>query len=170
MPNPIYVWFEGTKQGPYGGWGSWAGEDDQKGREGSSLVQQFEHEVTSPRDTSTGLASGMRVHRPVRIVKRIDKASPRIYQSLVQNEHLKKVEFKWYRIAQSGAGGQEHYFTTLLEDAVIAAVKEWFPLTVDEDYDHYSHFEDVSIVYRRITWTWQQGGVTTTDDWQERDS
>ena len=104
MPNPIYAWFEGANQGAIEGWGSWPGEDDQEGREGASLVQQFEHEITIPRDPQSGQASGRRVHHPVRCIKRIDKASPKLYQALCQGERFNKVEFKWFRVDPTGAG------------------------------------------------------------------
>ena len=104
MPNPIYGWFEGQKQGKIEGWGSWPGEDDQTGREGASLIQQFNHEITIPRDAQSGLASGRRVHHPVQLVKRIDKSSPKLFQALCQGERFPKVEFKWFRIDPTGAG------------------------------------------------------------------
>jgi len=166
MPNPIYGWFEGQKQGKMEGWGSWPGEDDQTGREGASLIQQFEHEITIPRDAQSGLASGRRVHHPVRIVKRIDKASPKLLQAECQGERFPKVEFKWYRIDPTGAGGQVHYFTTMLEEAIIVGMKTWFPITADSTKNDYSHFEDVLFTYRKIVWRWEDGGIETEDDWK----
>jgi type VI secretion system secreted protein Hcp len=166
MPNPIYAWFKGETQKNIEGWGSWAGEDDQAGREGSSLVQQFDHEITIPHDPQSGQATGRRVHHPVRIVKRIDKASPKLYQALCSGERLTPVTFKWYRIDPTGAGGQQHYFSTTLEEAVIIAMKEWFPHTSDREKSDYSHFEDVAFTYRKIIWRWEDGGIETQDDWK----
>jgi type VI secretion system secreted protein Hcp len=166
MANPIYIWFKGVTQGPIEGWGSWAGEDDQMGREGSSLVQAFSHEVTIPRDPQSGMASGRRVHHPLVITKRIDKASPKLYMALTKGERLTEVTVKWYRIVQAGGGGQEHYFTTKLEEAVIVSIKDWFPITMDPQKRDYSHLEDISLTYRSITWTWEDGGITSTDDWR----
>jgi type VI secretion system secreted protein Hcp len=168
MANPIYVWFTGVKQGPIEGWGSWLGEDDQTGREGSSLVQAYSHEVTIPRDPQSGMASGPRVHHPVTITKRIDKASPKLYLALTTGERLKEVVIKWYRIVQAGGGGQEHYYTTKLEEAVIVGMKQWFPITMDPAKRDYSHLEDVSLTYRKIIWTWVDGGIETEDDWKAR--
>jgi type VI secretion system secreted protein Hcp len=166
MPNPIYVWFTGVQQGKIEGWGSWTGEDDQVGREGSSLVQQFNHDVTIPRDPQSGLASGRRVHHPIQIVKRIDKASPKLFQALTQGERFSDVTYKWYRIDQSGAGGQQHYFTIKLEEAVLVSMKQWFPITSDSARSNYSHFEDIAMTYRKIIWTWEDGGIQTQDDWK----
>ena len=166
MANPIYIWFKGVTQGPIEGFGSWAGEDDQTGREGSSLVQAFSHEVTIPRDPQSGMASGRRVHHPLTITKRLDKASPKLFKALTQGEHFSEVTVKWFRIVQAGGGGQEHYFTTKLEDAVIVSIKQWFPITMDTTKRDYSHLEDVSLTYRKIVWTWVDGGIESEDDWR----
>jgi type VI secretion system secreted protein Hcp len=166
MPNPIYAWFKGVKQGDISGYGSWVGEDDQVGREGSSFIQSFEHKVEVPRDKTTGIGSGRRIHGPVILTKRIDKASPLLYSALRNNEGL-TVTIKWYRFVQGGGGGQEHYYTTLLEDARLAWVREWFPMILDLDTANYGHQEQLALAYRRITWTWVNGGVEFTDDWIE---
>jgi type VI secretion system secreted protein Hcp len=168
MATPIFGWFEGTKQGLMKGWGSWPGEDDVKGREDSSLIYQFDHEITVPRNPQSGLPSGHRVHHPVRVIKRKDKASPLLYQALCTNERFVKVEFKWFR-ANAVSGRQEHYFTTLLEDSVLVEMKDWFPITVDKEKDSYSHMESLAFTYRKIHWTWLVGGtVESYDDWKEQ--
>ena len=166
MPNPIYIWYTGVTQGPMEGYGSWAGEDDQAGKEGSSLVLSLTHEVTSQRDQATGLASGRRIHMPLTITKRIDKASPKLYMALTKNEQLSDVTVKWFRVVQAGGGGQEHYFTTKLEGAVVSNIRQWFPIISDPTKREYSHLEDVSFSYNKITWTWEDGGITHTDDWR----
>ncbi|HRB82604.1 MAG TPA: type VI secretion system tube protein TssD, partial [Nitrospira sp.] len=96
MPIPAYLTVEVEKQGKI------EGSCDLKGREGAILVQAFDHEVRIPSDPQTGLASGKRVHGPLKIVKQVDKASPLLYQALCTGEHLKSVEIKWYRIAKDG--------------------------------------------------------------------
>jgi len=164
MATPIFAWFEGTAQGKIDGWGSWPGEDDVKDREGSSLIYQLEHEVKVPRNPQTGLPSGQRVHHPVRVIKRMDKATPKLFQALVHAELFKSVTFKWYR-TKSGSGRQEHYFTTELQNAMLVEMKDWFPLTVDEDKGTYSHFEDLAFTYRKIRWVWEIDGIESEDDW-----
>jgi type VI secretion system secreted protein Hcp len=166
MATPIFGWFDGVVQGKIEGWGSWPGEDDIKDREGSSLIYQLEHEITIPRNPQTGLPAGQRVHHPVRVIKRIDKASPKLFQALCQAERFKTVTFKWYR-TKAGSGKQEHYFTTELQDAILVGMKDWFPITVDQDKESYSHFEDLALTYRRIRWVWEIDGIEAIDDWQE---
>jgi type VI secretion system secreted protein Hcp len=163
MAKNIHAWFEECSVGTIDGHGSWPGIDSQEGKEGSSMILQFSHEVQMPRDPQSGQAMGSRTHKPVRLVKRIDKASPMLYQALTTAAPL-KVTLKWYR-HNADEGGEQHYFTTVLENANIVEVKEWFPMTLDSSKSDYSHMEDVAICYQTITWTWEDGGVTSTDDW-----
>lgn len=164
MPNPIYVWFKGATQGVIAGHGSWPGEDDQKGREDSCLVHEFSSEVEIPVDLQSGQASGRRQHHPISLMKRIDKASPKLLQALCTNEVLTEVRFEFYRHDQMGK--QEKYYTIKLEQAVLVEIKQWFPPTTDPTKSHYQHMETVSLMYRKIEWTWEKGGITSQDDWQ----
>jgi len=133
------------------------------GREDTILVEAFNHQVSMPRDPQTGLASGKRRHEPMSVVKFYDKSSPLLYQALCTGEHFKDVTLKWYRIASTGQ--EEHYFTTLLEDAILVAIRTFMPSALDKETEQYGHMEECSFTYRRITWTFEDGGVTATDDW-----
>jgi type VI secretion system secreted protein Hcp len=164
MPNPIYVWFKGATQGVISGHGSWTGEDDQKGREDSCLVHEFASDIEIPVDLATGQASGRRRHKPIHLSKRIDKASPKLFQALCTAEVLTEVRFEFYRHDQMGK--QEKYYTIKLTQAVIVDMKQWFPITHDQSKTHYQHMESVSLTYRKIEWTWEKGGITSMDDWQ----
>jgi len=64
-------------------------------------------------------------------VKFYDKSSPLLYQALCTGEHFKDVTLKWYRIASTGQ--EEHYFTTLLEDAILVAIRPFMPNALDKD-------------------------------------
>ncbi|HTF36468.1 MAG TPA: Hcp family type VI secretion system effector [Myxococcota bacterium] len=164
MPNPIYVWFKGANQGDIGGHGSWPGEDDQKGREKSSIVYEFDYQVEIPFDVDTGQASGRRRHKPIVFTKRIDKASPQLHQACTSGETLTKVKFEFYRV--DPMGGQEKYYTIELDNAKIVNIEQWFPITHDKETAHYPHLEEVQLTFQKITYTWVKGGVTSTDDWQ----
>ncbi len=138
----IHISLEGQTQGVI------PGSCTAAGKEGTSVVVSFEHDVHIPLDTA-GQPMGVRVHQPLSIVKLIDKASPLLYQALVTGERL-VVELKWYRIDPTG--GEEHYFTTKLEDAIIVAIN---PSLL--------HMEDVSFTYRKIIWTWEPDRITAED-------
>ncbi|PIX84334.1 MAG: type VI secretion system tube protein Hcp [Nitrospirae bacterium CG_4_10_14_3_um_filter_70_108] len=157
MPMPAHMTLTGENQGAIKGSCTMAGRED------TILVEAFNHQVSMPRDPQTGLASGKRRHEPMSVVKFYDKSSPLLYQALCTGEHFKDVTLKWYRIASTGQ--EEHYFTTLLEDAILVAIRPFMPNALDKETEQYGHMEECSFTYRRITWTFEDGGVTATDDW-----
>lgn len=157
MALPAYLTLTGEKQGVI------KGSCTQRGRENTILVQAVEHDVSIPRDTQTGLASGKRVHHPLTIVKAIDKSSPLLYMALTTGEHLKSVELKWYQINEKGQ--EENYFITALEDAIIVSMKAWKKNCLDPSFAHLGDMEDVSFTYRKIMWRWVKDGIESEDDW-----
>ena len=157
MALPAYLTLTGERQGVING------SCNQKGREGTILVQAVDHEVTIPRDPQTGLATGKRVHNPLTILKAVDRSSPLLYMALTSGEHMKTVEIKWYQINEKGQ--EENYFTTKLEDALIISMKEWKRNCSDPAWAHLSDMEEVSFTYRRIIWRSMKEGVESEDDW-----
>jgi len=157
MPMPAHLTMEGENQGKI------EGSCEMQGREGTFLVEGMTHEINIPRDPQTGLATGKRIHGPLTITKVYDKSSPKLYQALVTGEHMKNVTVKWYRI--SPAGAEEHYFTHVLEDAIIVSVKPWMPNCLDPKTESFTHMEDVSFTYKKIKWTWEVDGIEAEDSW-----
>ena len=167
MPTPAYMRIEGEKQGLITA-GTFTedsvGNIYQEGHEDEVLVQGFEHQVLLPRDPQSGQPTGQRVHKPVRITKVFDKASPLMYNALTSGEKLPKVEIKWYRT--SATGTQEHYFTTVLHDAIIVDITASMPNCQDPSQAHFTHLEDVFMTYRAIDWTHEVSGTSGNDDWR----
>lgn len=167
MPTPAYMTIEGTSQGNIT---QAAFTEDsvgniwQEGHEDEVLVQAFKHNVMIPRDPQSGQPSGQRTHRPVTVTKIFDKASPLLYNALCSGEVLTNVEIKWYRTAVSGA--QEHYFTIKMEDAVIVDIQGYMPNCQDPANEAFTHLEDVSFSYRKITWNHEVAGTSGSDDWR----
>ncbi len=58
------------------------------GKEGTIVVSNCTHEIARDTDTSSGLPTEARQHKPVTITKEVDKASPLIYKALCTNEVL----------------------------------------------------------------------------------
>lgn len=158
MPLPAHLTLEGSKQGKI------VGSCDQEGREGTILVQALDHEVSIPRDSQTGLATGKRVHHPLTILKALDRSTPLLYQALTSGEHMKSVEIKWYRIDSSGA--EEHYFTTKLEDAIIVSIRPGIKNCLESAQQDFPHLEEVSFTYRKAIWRWEPDGIESEDDWR----
>lgn len=158
MPMPAHMTAEGENQGTI------EGSCDMSGREGTMLIEGFEHDVTIPRDPQTGLSTGKRVHGPFKVIKVFDKASPLLYKALCTGEHFKNVTLKWYRISPKGQ--EEHYFTHELEDAILVQMKPWMPNCLDPSTESLTHMEDLLFTYRKIVWRWEIDGVEAEDDWK----
>lgn len=119
----------------------------------TSVVVGLFHEVVSPRDAASGLPTGKRQHKPLVVTKYLDKATPLLYQAMVNNENLTKVLLTYYRPDRDGV--PQIYYTVELRNASIADIQSGFPNT-----------EQISFCYEKIIWTWTDGGITAEDDWE----
>lgn len=124
-----------------------------KGRDGTIVVEEFVHDIVSPRDTASGLPTGKRQHKSITITKRIDRSTPLLYDVLVNNEILSQVIFRFYRTGRDGL--IEQYYTVELLNASISEIK-----SAGRDT------ENISFVYQKIIWTWTDEGITAEDDWE----
>lgn len=167
MPTPAYLTLEGASQGAITQ-GTFTQESVgnvyQEGHEDEILVQAFKHNVSIPRDPQSGQPTGQRVHKPLTITKVFDKSSPLLYTALTSGEKLTKCEVKFYRT--SADGQQEHYFTIELEDAIIVEIEAYMPNCQDPGQAHFTHLENVSFTYRKITWSHEVSGTSGADDWR----
>lgn len=131
----------------------------EKGKEGLSSVIAFEHQIVSPRDHSTGLATGRRQHSPIVIRKEIDKSSPKLYNALSNNENLTEVVLTFYRPAgKVGLGASSLWYEIRLKEVMISGIKT----TTNEKG---MPVEEISFHYQKIQWTYADGGVTHEDTW-----
>ena len=167
MPTPAYLSIEGATQGNITE-GAFTedsvGNVYQEGHENEILVEAFSHTVTVPTDPQSGQPTGQRVHKPLTITKVFDKSSPMLYTALSTGERLPTCEIKWYRTSSQGT--QQHYFTIKLEDAIITNITARMPNCQDPSQAHFTHLEDVSFSYRKITWTHEIGSTSGEDDWR----
>lgn len=135
------------------------GSCDMEGREGTIMAYSFGHNVYIPRDTQ-GTPTGQRVHTPLKIFKEFDKSTPKLYRALITGERL-TVRMRFYRIDPTGA--EEHYFTILLEQALIVSITPSYPPVFLSENATYKHMETVAFTYRRIQWTWVVDGIEMED-------
>lgn len=167
MPTPAYLTIEGVNQGNITDrvfTEESVGNIYQEGHENEILVQAFSHEVAVPTDVQSGQPTGQRVHKPLMITKVFDRSSPLLYVALSTGERLTKCVLKWYRTSTSGT--QEHYFTIELEDAIITRIKAHMPNCQDPSSANFTHLEDISFSYRKITWTHEACATSGSDDWR----
>lgn len=154
----LTVQIEGQKQGLI------PGELTSKGNEKLWEVFAFNHEIVSPRDAATGLASGKRMHKPLKLVVKVGTTTPLLMNAIVNNENLTKVTFKLYH--PDSRGQRVLYLTITLTNASISDITSWLPNRVDPVNDAYSPFHEISFTYQKIEWRGDPGGVVGQDDWQ----
>ena len=123
------------------------------GHEGAINILGFNHEIVAPRDAATGLPTGKRQHKPISVTKPVDKSTPLLFSILVNNENI--TEFKLQFFQKDDTGKVVPYYTIELEDAKIVGITSETP-----------NYEMVSFVYQKITWTFEDGGITAEDDWE----
>jgi type VI secretion system secreted protein Hcp len=118
----------------------------------------------SPRDAASGLPTGKRQHKPMVITKAVDKATPLLMNVLTNNENIPEWKLDCWRPAKTGK--EEQFYSVELLNANIAGVRsEQLNNKYPENMNHEVR-EHVSFTYQKITWTWQDGGLTAEDDWE----
>ena len=167
MATPAYMSVTGEKQGLITA-GTFTepsvGNIYQEGHEDQILVEAFKHDIILPRDPQSGQPTGQRVHQPIVITKVFDKCSPLLFSALTSGERLPECTIEWFRTSATGL--QEHYYTIKIEDAIIVDVKSYMHNCQDPGMAHFTHLEDVSFTYRKITWTHEVSGTSGHDDWR----
>jgi type VI secretion system secreted protein Hcp len=157
MASSGYLTIVGQKQGAFNGGVT------EKGHENSILVHAFDVQIASPHDPTTGAASGRRQHQPVLILKEIDKSSPLLWNALVTNETLTTWLLKFF--TASATGVNQLLYSITLTNASIASMDESM---LDNGVPANATLplrEQITFTYQKIQWTWAEGGVTASDDW-----
>lgn len=157
MSLNAYLSVKGAKQGQI------KGSVTQKGREGQIAVYEFHHEVMSPRDASSGMATGKRVHKPLMVTKEIDKSTPLLLTALTTNEILSEVILRFYAPAANGVEAQ--VYTIKLTNANIASIADDMSLNKVEPGLKLPVLETITFIYQKIEWTWVDGNVMASDNW-----
>ena len=117
MAYEFYVTVDGTRQGRF------KGESKREQHAHKLAGLSFSYEVSSPRDASTGQATGKRRNGRVTFTKAWGAATPQLFQALVTNEVLRSVLFEFVR---SGEDGTEQIFQTIrLTNVGVAAIKQY---------------------------------------------
>ncbi len=106
--------------------------------------------VNAPFDTTTGLPTGKRQHKPIILTHALDMASPLFMQAIFNSQTLTSVV-----ISLKLTGQTEPYATVTL---VNAHASDFHTHTIGR-----VQYEDISFVYQKITWTY--GEITAQDDW-----
>lgn len=162
MALNAYLRLKGAQQGEI------KGSVIQKGREGKILVLACDHEVVTPRDAATGLATGRRQHKPFTLIKELDQSSPLLYRALVNNEAITEWELQFWTPqvkGSTGAGTEVQHYTVRLSGVHLCGMHFTQHDTRNPELARYAESETVSFTYSRIEWLWVKGGISSSDDW-----
>jgi len=93
------------------------------------MCHAFEYSVASQFDAGSGQLTGRRIHKPIRIVREVDSASPLIWQALCTNEAIQTATISFARpqATQGAAGtGQLVLHTTIaITGGAIVKYRSW---------------------------------------------
>jgi type VI secretion system secreted protein Hcp len=110
----VCVSITGAQQGPF------KGDAITKSCSGTTAYT-FEYAVSSPRDAATGMATGRRVHGPVKITKEWGPSSLALFQALAQGELLPVVSFDFFASDRlTGLVALEH--SIVVRNAFVASI------------------------------------------------
>jgi type VI secretion system secreted protein Hcp len=129
--------------------------------EGEIELLGCEYQLVSPRDVATGQASGKRVHYPVEVAGKVDKASPLLFKAVAENQVLKKVEINCWTAANATSSAKEGdvlMYTLELKDARASRFKHF-------TYEDGTFCFIAAFTFQAITLTWKEGGISHEDDW-----
>lgn len=134
------------------------------GRQDSIECVYFDHTVTATRDAAAGMSAGRRNYSPIIIRKRIDKSSPLLFKALTASEVIDAV-FKFYRPNPAGDGTTEQFYTISIKQGQIISVREYVADTLNLQTNTLPPLEEVSFVFKTISRTYTNGGITSEDTW-----
>lgn len=161
MELSAYLEITGSDQGPI------QGSSARRGREDKIEVFQFNHCVEIPLGVDQSVGSGQATHRPMDVIKEVDRSTPKLYQALCQRERLEEVKLVWYRYNQ--AGKEDLYYAIKLQNARILRIQPWTPDLTAIDQEHIRFMEKISFGYEKIVWSWgPEGNVEYEADWFQR--
>jgi len=130
------------------------------GRENDIECVFFESGVAIALAAGATAATGRRRHSPILIRKRIDKSTPLLAKALTESELVTAV----FRLFRPDAQGQsEHFYTVEIREARIASLKQVSPETFNPTTSDFPEIEEVSFVFERIIWRYENPLVESED-------
>jgi type VI secretion system secreted protein Hcp len=133
----------------------------------ASWVHEFEHQVLYLGDKLFFDRSPIRVHKPVKLLVPVDKITPQLIQLVVQGESVEKVMLRWFQYQEKTKCDTE-YFRHLFETVSFEQFRQIMPNVKDPLFDRYEHYLELSFRYKKATWTYMQGNLIVSDEWQSR--
>jgi type VI secretion system secreted protein Hcp len=155
----LLVTIVGAKQGQF------KGEGTAKGSEGKLVGLGYGFELSSPRDASTGQATGRRQFKPITFTKQVGAATPQILAALSTNEVLTSVLFEFFHTSPNGQ--QSVVQTVKLTNASISDDTQHSTSPGDPNVHE---LEEISLTFQKIEVQNNTGKTTYIDDWEPSES
>ncbi len=140
------------------------GESIITGRAKSIDVMAYSHSISNPYDLATGQTT-VKQHSPLRVVKEVDKATPKLFEKCLTGAVLPSVILRFY-FEPDGL----NFYTIELQNAQVTSVQGYGTVnTVNRP------METVSFTYEIIKWTYTEydslgnakGNIESQDTWIE---
>ena len=130
---------------------------------GNKLACEEVHfETPSPRDPSSGQATGRRQWGQVKILHTVD-SSTNAFQALATNHILPGAQLQFTKTDQ--AGKEQVYHVVNLGNTKVLGVQPHVLSKRGTLRALFLEYLEVDMVYRQITWTHTNGGKAFGDDW-----
>ena len=139
------------------------GDSTRSSWQGYVEIVGYNHEVSSPFDPQTGLATGKRQHKPFKILKELSASSVDFETAMIRGRSLANVEFKLVRPSQTGQ--ETIYYIYRFTNARIVSVRDWMANNNDSSTLQLPQMQEISFVYETIEWEAVPSGATASDTW-----
>ena len=136
-------------------------------REDTIECFSFDYGVASASESFSGTASGARNYEPIRIVKRVDKATPLLWKALCENAQIEGV-FKFYRPSPAGDGTTEEFYTVEIREARIAGIDFSSPDAMGGAGQAEPPTESIVFVFNNMTQTYEATGASHEDSFRDQ--
>ena len=141
------------------------GSSEKEGREDTIDIFEIEHHVHQPVEPTTGQASGVRVHSPMRVVALIDKATPGLHKAMCTGQNLPEMTLDFYRIDPESRE-EAKYYTITMRQARVVDIRPYMPMSFLPANETYRHMIQYSFVYEEIEWNWLPDSAIEMDKWR----
>lgn len=119
----------------------------------------YTYSVISPRDPQSGMPTGQRMHKPLVVIKEVNKSSPLLANAIFTNENLLTVNLEFPKTDASGV--ETVFYKITLTNANIAELHQF--LTADGKL-----MEEIAFTFEKIDMTNVSGAITAGDNWETR--
>lgn len=167
MPTPAYLYIEGVTQGVITQGAFTAdsvGNVYVEGHEDEVLIQAISHSIMVPTDPQSGQPTGQCKHSPMTVTCALNKSIPLIMNALTNGERLTRVEVRWYRTSTDGR--QEHFFTDLMNDAIVTNLVRNLPHAQDPSAADYTQLVNITFNYLKITMEHTKSSTSGSHSWR----